>query len=173
MTRCVVLLRGINVGKHNRLAMADLRRVLAGVGVDDVRTYLQSGNAVVTAEPAGLAERVEQALIDEVGLSLRVLVRTAAEVDAVIAANPFPERAATPKMLHVAFLEHAADPAVLEAVGTRHGDDEIALGDRARYLSYARSSYDSPINKVLPKVAGVASARNWSTVLALSRLAAS
>jgi uncharacterized protein (DUF1697 family) len=172
MSRCVVLLRGINVGRHNRIAMADLRRVLAGVGAEDVRTYLQSGNAVVTADPAGLAERVEQALTVEVGLSVRVLVRTAAEIDAVIAANPFPDRATTPKMLHVAFLEYPADPAAIEAFGTRHGDDEIGLGERVLYLSYATSSFDSPINKVLTKLDGVASTRNWSTMLALSRLAA-
>jgi uncharacterized protein (DUF1697 family) len=170
VSRCAVLLRGVNVGKNNRIAMADLRRVLTDLGAEDVTTYLQSGNAVVTAEPDGLAERVEQALTDDAGLSVRVLIRTADELEAVVAANPFPERAANPKMLHVAFLEHAADPAVIEAFGTRHGEDAIALGDRALYLSYATSSYDSPINKVLTKLEGVASSRNWSTVLKLREL---
>src|SRR4051794_6482080 len=63
--RCAVLLRGVNVGKHNRVAMADLRRVLTSLGLTEVTTYLQSGNAVVTGEPDGLAERVEQALASE------------------------------------------------------------------------------------------------------------
>ncbi|MDP9497048.1 MAG: DUF1697 domain-containing protein, partial [Actinomycetota bacterium] len=75
MTRCVVLLRGINVGGRNRLAMPVLARVLTDVGCTDAKTYLQSGNAVVDAEPDGLAERVEQAL----PLPVRVLVRTADE----------------------------------------------------------------------------------------------
>ena len=80
-------------------------------------------------------------------------------------------------MVHVAFLEHplAEHPASLgvEAFGLRHGDDEIAVGEGELYLSYATTSFDSPINKVLPRLDGVASARNWSTVLKLRELTAS
>ena len=173
-TRCAVLLRGVNVGKHNRIAMADFRALLAGLGAEDVKTLLQSGNAVVTAEPAGLAERVEVALRDEVGLDVRVLVRTGDELDMVVAACPWPDRAAAnPKMVHVAFLERPADPATVEAFGMRHGEDEVALGEKDLYLSYSVSSFDSPINKVLSKLSGVASTRNWNTVLKLRELTAS
>jgi uncharacterized protein (DUF1697 family) len=172
-TRCAILLRGVNVGKHNRVAMADLRRVLTSLGLEAVTTYLQSGNAVVTGDPSDLAATVEQVLATDLDLPVRVLVRTAAELDAIVAANPFPERAADiPKMVHVAFLEHPADPAVVEAFGLRHGGDEIALGEGVLYFSYATSSFDSPINKVLPRLDGVASTRNWSTVLKLRALTA-
>jgi uncharacterized protein (DUF1697 family) len=173
MARCAVLLRGVNVGKHNRIAMADLRRILGDLdGVADVATLLQSGNAAVTAhEPDGLAERVERALSADVGLDVRVVVRTAEQVDAVVAANPFPARAAEqPKMLHVAFTEKPVDPAVVENFGFRYGADEIALGPPPTvdlYLSYETSSFDSPINKVLTKLDGVATTRNWNTVLKL------
>jgi uncharacterized protein (DUF1697 family) len=171
--RCAVLLRGVNVGKHNRIAMADFRALLTGLGAADVKTLLQSGNAAVTAVPDGLAERVETALRDKLGLGVRVLVRTGAELDAVVAACPWPERAeANPKMLHVAFLEHPADPDTVAAFGLRHGDDEIALGEKDLYLSYATTSFDSPINKVLTKLSGVASTRNWNTVLKLQELTA-
>ena len=172
-TRCAVLLRGVNVGKHNRIAMADFRALLEGVGATDVRTLLQSGNSGVTADPTGLEEKVEHALREQVGLNVRVLVRTLDQLEQVVAECPFPEKAASdPKMLHVAFLEHPADPDTVAAFGLRHGDDEIALGEKDLYLSYAKSSFDSPINKVLTKLAGVASTRNWNTVLKLRDLVA-
>jgi uncharacterized protein (DUF1697 family) len=173
VARCAVLLRGVNVGKHNRIAMADLRRLLGDLdGVTDVATLLQSGNAVVTTDdPDGLAERVERALSSDAGLDVRVVVRTADQLEAAIAANPFPTRAAEqPKMLHLAFTEKPADPAVVEAFGSRHGADEIAVGPPPTgdlYLSYETSSFDSPINKVLTKLDGVATTRNWNTVLKL------
>jgi uncharacterized protein (DUF1697 family) len=170
--RCAVLLRGVNVGKHNRIAMTDLRPLLERCGAHDVVTYLQSGNAVVSAEPADLGPRVEEALAAELGLRVRVLTRTASELEAVVAANPFPEKVATPKLLHVAFLEHPADPALVEAFGHRHGEDEIALGKRDLYLSYATRSFDSPINKVLLQLDGVVTTRNWTTVLKLRDLTA-
>jgi uncharacterized protein (DUF1697 family) len=163
----------VNVGKHNRVAMADLRALLAGIGATDVTTYLQSGNAVVSAEPDRLADRVEQALADTLGLPVRVLVRTAAELRAVVEANPFPDKVATPKLLHVAFLEHEPDPAVVDAFGLRHGSDEIALGERALYLSYETRSFDSPINAVLNKLPGAWTTRNWTTVTKLLDLAES
>lgn len=172
-TRCAVLLRGVNVGKHNRIAMADFRSLLADVGATDVRTLLQSGNAVVTAEPEGLADRVEAALRDRHGLQVRTLIRTLEQLEQVIADCPFPEKAAAdPKMLHVAFLEYPPDPEVVHAFGLRHGADEIALGALELYLSYAKTSFDSPINGVLTKLSGVASTRNWNTVLKLRDLLA-
>jgi uncharacterized protein (DUF1697 family) len=165
------LLRGVNVGKHNRIAMADLRRVLEGVGARDVTTYLQSGNAVVTTEDPDLAGRVERALRDEVGLSVRVLTRTAEQLRSVVDRNPFPHKVSEPKLLHVAFLEHPVDPAVTETFPTRQGDDEYAPGDGVLYLSYSARSFDSPLNAVLSKLDGVATTRNWTTVTKLLDLA--
>ena len=167
--RCVVLLRGINVGGHNRLAMADLRTALAGIGCRNVVTYLQSGNAVVDADPEDLARRVEVAL----PLPVRVLVRTPEELAAVAAGCPWPARAAAqPKLVHVAFLDQLPDPVTAAALEGRHGDDELVWGDRAAYLSYATSSLDSPLAKALSrsKVDRAATARNWTTVCRLREL---
>src|SRR4051794_2214428 len=172
-TRCAVLLRGVNVGKHNRIAMADFRALLDDVGATDVRTLLQSGNAAVTAEPARLAEEVELALRDRMGLNVRVLVRTLEQLEQVVDECPFPEKAASdPKMLHVAFLEHPVDPEVISAFGLRHGEGTIGIGAHDLYLCYGRTSFDSPINKVLTQLSGVASTRNWNTVLKLRDLLA-
>src|ERR1035441_1121009 len=74
----VALLRGINVGANKRIAMADLRELLTGLGFTDVRTLLQSGNAVFTARaarPEKLAERIEETIDDQFGLDVRCLVR--------------------------------------------------------------------------------------------------
>ncbi|HVA59393.1 MAG TPA: DUF1697 domain-containing protein [Mycobacteriales bacterium] len=171
MSACAVLLRGINVGRHNRLSMGELRSVLEAVGARAVGTYLQSGNAVVEAEPNGLAARIEDELRRRLGLEVRVLVRTAAELGAVVKANPFPGRVATPKQLHVAFLEAPAPAEVVRAVGTTHGADEYAVGDRVLYLSFAATSHDSPLNEALRRLGVVMTARNWTTVTRLLELA--
>jgi len=171
MTTCVVLLRGVNVGGNNRVAMADLRALLDDVGCRNVQTYLQSGNAVVVAKPTGLARRVEAALQRELGLDVRVMVRTASELADVVAANPFPQRVATPKLLHVAFYDRQPEASVIDEVGADHGNDQLVLGDRVLYLSYAGTSHDSQLVAALRRIGGVSTARNWTTVTKLLTLA--
>jgi uncharacterized protein (DUF1697 family) len=169
--RCAVLLRGINVGKGNRLAMADLRAVLEGLGCEDVSTYLNSGNAVVTADPDGLAERVEAAL----RLPVRVVVFTADELAEAVAGCPWPDRAkASPKLVHVGYLDRQPSPAELDRLGTRHGDDEVAVGPRVLYLSYATSSVRSPLERALAaaRLDVVMTTRNWTTATKLVELTA-
>lgn len=169
MERCAVLLRGINVGRGNRLAMADLRAVLEGIGCTAVSTYLQSGNALVTADPDGLAGRVEKAL----PLPVRVVVFTANELASVVNACPWRQKAdAAPKKVHVAYLDRLPAPERLAALGNRHGDDELAVGPRVLYLSYADRSIDSPLAKAFAKgkLDVVATARNWTTATKLVEL---
>ena len=165
MQRCAVLLRGINVGRGNRLAMADLRAALDGLGCREVSTYLQSGNALVTADPAGLAERVEAAL----PLAVRVLVFTADELAAAVEQCPWPDRAAAqPKQVHVAYLDRLPDLSGL----TWAGEDELAVGPRVLYSSYAGPSVDSPLAKALAtaRLGVVMTARNWTTATKLVEL---
>jgi len=86
----VALLRGINLGARNRVAMADLRALLEGLGYDDVRTHLQSGNAVFstgTRSATAVRTAVEKAIDDELGVAVPVVVRTAAQVAKVVAAD--------------------------------------------------------------------------------------
>ena len=171
MPRNVVLLRGVNVGKHNRIAMGDFAAALEAIGCADVSTYLQSGNAVVEAPTKGLADRVQAALRERCSLDVPVVVRTARELAKVVEANPFPERTDEPKMLHVAFLDGDLDPEIADGVSGRHGDDELAVGDRALYLSFTTGSHRSPLNAVVAKLPVTATARNWSTVTALLDMA--
>lgn len=179
MTTVVVLVRGINVGRSKRVGMADLRAALVAAGGTEVRTYLQSGNAVLqvpddqVAAPEDrvrLAVRCEAEVLAGTGVAARVFVRTAEQVRTVAQGNPFPDLVATPKLLHVLFCETqpAADPT---GTGLRHGRDELAVGEGCVYVAYrGGSSLDSPLATVLPKIGTVTTARNWTTVEALVRL---
>ncbi len=173
MQRCVLLLQGINVGGRNRVAMADLRALLQAEGCTEVVTYLQSGNAVVTAEPVGLAVKLEQALHERVGIRSRFFLRSAEELAMVVAANPFPLRAAEPKKLHVAFLADPVDAPTVTRMGLRHADDEIGIGRHELYLSYEVNSRDSPLAGVLRQLRTPFTARNWTTVTKLAALVGS
>lgn len=162
MTRCAVLLRGVNVGRGNRIAMADLREVLERLGCADVATYLQSGNAVVTADPDGLADRVAAALREDLGLDVKVLVRT--DLDAVVQTCPF--EVEDPKLLHAVLLS-GPPPADLPDIAP----DRLAPGPDCLYVSYATGSMGSAFEKWRPKpFPEVSTARNWRTVLALQEL---
>ncbi|MFB9378357.1 DUF1697 domain-containing protein [Kineococcus gynurae] len=161
-----MLLRGINVGRHNRLAMADLRVLLADLGCRDVTTHLNSGNAVVTADPDGLAERVAAAL----PVRVPVVVFTAAELREAVENCPWSERARTsPKQVHVGYLDRPLSTKEVDRLGTRHGDDEVAVGRRVLYLSYAGPSTGSPLEAAFTRARTdvVLTTRNWSTATRL------
>ena len=169
MPRQVVLLRAVNLGARNRIAMPAFREVLESVGCTDVKTYLQSGNAVVASRrtPASLAKAVADALRSELDLSVGVLVRTATELDALVAGNAFPD-VKDPKLLHALLLESATP----DLSGLDVAPDRVAAGDRVVYVAYATSSQDSKAAKALGgKAFAGATARNWRTVLALQELA--
>lgn len=172
-----VLLRGINVGGHGKLAMADLRTILSDAGFAEVSTYLASGNAVVAtsgrAAPCAVAGRVREALTAARGESPGVLVRTHQELTAVIKANPFTAAAADkPSWFHVAFLSAEPDGATLDPAAL--APDEFALGDRCAYLHFVNSPGRSRLAEIVCREAlrgqadAVWTARNWNSVLALA-----
>jgi uncharacterized protein (DUF1697 family) len=175
MPRYAALLRGVNLGRHRRLPMADLRRVLSGLGYEGVATYLQSGNAVFTssdADPERLSARIREALAAQVGIDTAVLIRTAAELADVVAANPFPDAVAEPKRLIVVFLSGPVDPAWTATQDpAAYTPDEFRAGDHVVYLRYAQSPLDSPLNGLTCPPDVIATTRNWNTVTALARLA--
>lgn len=114
MARYVVLLRGINVGKAKRIAMADLRALLAELGHTDVRTVLNSGNGVVTgpdADPAELATAVQRAIAERLDMTVPCIVLTADDLRAIAAANPFADVADDGSRMMVHVLAAAPDPA--------------------------------------------------------------
>ena len=167
MGRCVVLLRGVNVGGSGRLAMADLRALLADLDGTDVRTHLQSGNAVLTWDGTteSLQERVALGLRERLSLEVPVLVRTSEQLAGVVAGCPFPD--VDPRLLHVVFLGGPA-PALPDLA-----PDRVVGGDGALYVAYAVDAHSSRAARLFSSKAFpvVASARNWRTVLALHELA--
>ena len=167
MTRVVALLRGVNVGGHRRVPMAQLRTLLGELGYTDVATYLQSGNAVFTTQedPEAVARAVHEAILTGMDVDATVLVRTAAELADVVAGNPWPERAAWPKQLHAVFL--TAEPAAVPDV-SRFAPDEAEVRGRVAYVWYAEGAGRSKLTLPLPGVE--APARNWTTVLALAEM---
>jgi uncharacterized protein (DUF1697 family) len=168
--RWVVLLRGVNVGGHNRIAMQAFRDLLDGLGCTDVATYVQSGNAVVTWDGTAedLRRGVESALRDSLELPVSVLTRTSAELDAVVDGNPLE---VDPTMLHAVFLAEQPEPTLVDPTSLL--PDRVAVGDRVVYVRYVDGSHRSAAAKLFSskRFPIVASARNWRTVLALQQLA--
>src|SRR5689334_14228476 len=107
MARYAVLLRGINIGPRNRIAMPALREALAEAGFEDVQTYVQSGNVVLSspAQAEIVGRKVEKLILDQFELEIGVVVRTAADLKRIQKANPLGEVATNPKRYQVTFLE--------------------------------------------------------------------
>jgi uncharacterized protein (DUF1697 family) len=176
VTRFVAMLRAVNVTGRNRVKMPELKALVEGLGHTDVVTYLQSGNVVLTArQGAGKIEQeLERALDADLGVGVRVLVRTGAELAEVARHNPFLAEGAEPKQLHVTFLATAPDRAKVSAVpADAGGRDQFRVGGREIYLhcpdGYGRSKL---INSFWEKrLALEATTRNWNTVVHLLELA--
>ena len=174
MTRHVALFRGINVGGRNSLPMRDLRQILASLGCENVKTYIQSGNAVfdTEAEPAALAVRIEQQIGRQFGFEPAALILPADEFKAVAAANPYPAAVTEPRSLHVCFL--SAEPPSPD-LGTlqelRAGDEAFTLGEGAFYLHAPAGIGRSKLAARAEACLGVATtSRNWNTVAKLLEL---
>lgn len=181
MTAFVALLCAVNVGGTGKLAMADLRRLLEGLGYGRVETYIQSGNAVFdeTGSAAGAAKAIAAALEQHMGAPVGVVVRTHEEMARVMAANPFAaEAAADGARVHVVFLAGAAARGAatgLEQIVTQHPArrDRFHLDGKTLYLHLPDGAADTKFTtKTLNRVLGVAlTARNWNTVEKLTEMA--
>lgn len=173
-TKYVALLRGINVGGHRKVPMADLRRLLEGLGYGGVATLLQSGNAVFEApeQPtAELASILEGAITEAFGFDVAVIVRTGAELQAVVAANPLEVR--DPAKLAVAFLGGVLDPKVWAAIDAqRYAPEELRAGERELYMYYpdglGKARFDPGL--LARRDGPRATVRNWNTVTKLAAM---
>jgi uncharacterized protein (DUF1697 family) len=179
--RALILLGSINVGRNNRLPMADLRERLAGLGLRSVITYLQSGNVIAEwdGSPAALRQIVGESLADRLGKPVPVLVRGVDELRRAVAANPFPAAGEQdPAHLQVSFLATPLPAGELpSAVAALATDDELwALSpDRTEIYAFHPSGiHNSKLAGALnPRRLGVdLTARNYSTVLELLELLA-
>jgi uncharacterized protein (DUF1697 family) len=174
MPAYVALLRGINVGRHRRVPMDDLKDAFTALGADEVATYLQSGNVLFETRlsAAKIAPRLEKELERRLGHDISVLVRTRADLARLVAKNPFP-RESDAKKLHVAFLESTPNRRRVRLDRERVAPDEFHVAGRHVYLHYPNGYGRSKLtNDYLEKHLGVRSTmRNWRTVTALAELA--
>ena len=176
MPTCVAMLRGINLGARNRVAMADLRELVETLGAQDVRTHLQSGNVVLTSrrKPAELERAIARGIRDTLGLDVTVLVRTAKELAGVVERNPFAGREGDGRLLHVTFLAERPAAARVRELGKESFEpDAFRVTGREVYLhcphGYGRSKLSNAFFE--QALAVRATTRNWRTVTALAEAA--
>ena len=168
MPRFVALFRGINVGKAKRIAMADLRTLLAALGYADVRTLLNSGNAVFDApgEPAAKhAQRIRAAVAQTLGVDALVIVKSAKEMAAVVAGNELAAANHDPSRLLVALTNDPKALAALKGLCPAAGSQErLLVGRHAAYLWCADGILQSTLAVALLKGLTSGTTRNWSSV---------
>lgn len=174
MNRCALLVRGVNVG-GKKLVMAELRELLTGLGLAEVRTVLNSGNAVFAtgSSPAELEPLLEAALAEQLGVRARCLVRLGAELRAVLDAHPFPELATNGSRMMALFTSADPSPEVLAAHDPRLLDPgHVVLGERVVYQWCPDGVLAAPdVSGLLVKRWGVGvTGRNWNTVEKLAAL---
>jgi uncharacterized protein (DUF1697 family) len=174
----VALLRAVNVGGRSGLRMADLRAVAEGLGFADVRTLLQSGNLVFAAKgrtAAALESALKAALKQHLGIETDFLVRSAKELEAVIAANPFPDEArSAPGKLLVMFLQHRPGARDVQALRDAHkGPEIISHAGREIYIVYPDGIGRSKLTGSLieRRLGTRGTGRNWNTVTRLAAMA--
>lgn len=174
MTNYVALIRGINVGGNNKLPMADLKRELTAIGLEQVQTYIQSGNVVLRSNDDAPAVRgaIEQAIARIANIRTKVLVRTEAELAALIANCPYGDEAsAEGKNVHATLLDEPLTEkqrGQLEA-GKAESDRFHAAGTTV-YCHYGLNVRDSKLAANFAKLGDGATTRNWNTILKLQAM---
>ncbi len=175
MTAYVGLLRGVNVGGSKKVAMADLRTAAAGCGFEAVATYIQSGNVVFTSRKGAkrVASDLHDAILGDIGVDTRVVIRTAAQMHAVLAKNPFLARGVDSKLLHVVFLYEESTP-TLDAVEPEvYAPDEITVAGTEAYVYVPNGLGRSKLGNdtVMRRLGVLGTTRNWRTCATLAEMA--
>lgn len=179
MALSIVLLRGINLGPSNRIAMPALREALAAAGFENPRTYVQSGNIVMGTDVDGteLTDRVEGLITQHFGLTISAVARNAHEFARVIAENPYPQQSKQrPKHFQVSFVEgtlRADLQSVLEELATP--SERVTVAGRHIYAWHPDGAARSKLWSKLAAKGGLGrdvtvTSRNWSTVLNLHEM---
>ncbi|WP_224240092.1 DUF1697 domain-containing protein [Hyalangium gracile] len=177
MTRYIALLRGINVGGNKKVSMAQLRKVLEGLGYTDVATLLQSGNAVFTSKeksPAKLIKQIEAGIVEGFGFEVSIILRTRDELAAVIDANPLPGADDAPTQFTVTFLSDVPDAKRIQQIdAAAYLPDEFRWTGREIYARFPNGMARSKLATLLSglRLGVTPTARNWNTVKKLLELA--
>lgn len=178
MTTYVGVLRAINLGSHNKIAMSDLRAMMEKIGLEDPKTLILSGNIVfksATSSADKVEKMLEAASTKHLGVTTDYFVRSAKEWQAIIAANPFPKEAKNdPARLVMLCLRDAPSAAHVKALQAAiKGREIVKAGGRHAYIVYPDGQGRSRLTiQMIEKALGTrGTARNWNTVLKLGELA--
>lgn len=173
----IAMLRGINVGGNKRVKMDQLRGSFEDLGMEQVKTYIQSGNVVfkgAKSSPEALSKKIEKKILSEFGFPVAVICRTAEEIVGTIEGNPFlNERGIDAEKLHVAFLAEPAAPAALKKLADLTiAPDQSRGAGREVYFYFPNGVSQSSLWKhPLDRVLGVVTTmRNWRTVNTLHQM---
>jgi uncharacterized protein (DUF1697 family) len=175
----VAMLRGINLGNHNRMKMEDLRSLVTALGFEEPHTYLQSGNVVFRGRgrSESVGDALEEAIARELGLSVPVVVRSARQMAKVVETNPMVATGEDPAKLHVTFL--AGRPTAdrvrgLRSTKVKSRRDRFEVVGAEVFVAcptgYGTTSYDNAFFE--RNLGTVATTRNWRTVRTLAEMAA-
>jgi uncharacterized protein (DUF1697 family) len=171
------MLRGINVGGHKKIKMDQLRDSLEKIGLQQVKTYIQSGNVVFKAPkaaPAALSRKIEKQILADFGHSVSVLTRTADQMEQTIANNPLlKERGIDEEKLHVMFLSEIPSPeAIKQLAALTNPPDQFRHLGHALYFHLPNGMSESVLmKKPVDRVLGViTTTRNWRTVNTLHQM---
>ena len=175
MPAYAALLRAINLGSRNKISMPDLRRLFEDLGAEDVRTHVQSGNVAFRSKersPTKLVAAIEKAISDELGLDIKVLLRTKAELAKVLAASPFATDA-DPAKLYVTFLGDTPDANRVAAIDrSKFEPDRFEVVGRDVHLHFPDGYGRAKLNNAFfeKKLAQVGTTRNWRTVTTMAEM---
>lgn len=175
MPKFVALLRAVNVGGTSKAPSAALKAAAEGIGLEAVQPVLQTGNLVFQAEtaPEAVEKRLERAFLDDLGLKTEVMVRSAAEWSAIVAANPFPAEAMSdPSHLLVMVMKREPLAEGVKALQAHRGPERIEVRGRELYIVYPEGIGRSKLNAAAgwKKLGCQGTGRNWNTVLKLDAL---
>ncbi len=164
----IALLRGINVSGHNKIKMAELRRTLETMGLSQVQTYIQTGNVLFKSEesPAPLRLRIEDAIRINFGISITVILRTAEELERIIANCPYVDVSlAKGASIHVSILTEAPPQKIVDRLAnSERNNDEYHIDGRVIYFLFRQSILDSKLAKNMQSLGNTATTRNWNTI---------
>lgn len=176
----ISMLRGVNVGGHNKIKMEELRKVYASLKLRDCQTYVQTGNVVFRTEErdlGALRERIEKKIESRFGFRPDVIVRTSAEMRDAIARNPFAaRRGVEPGKLLVTFL--ASDPskeALTKVLAMKFAPEELRLSGREVYIYFPNGMGETKLSwTAIAKTLGTTgTGRNWNSVTKMMEMAES
>ncbi len=169
MSGYVALLRGVNLLGVSTLKMTDLKSIAEELGLDSVRTYIASGNLLFqsTGSEEELRLMLQERLLRHMGRDVRVMLRTAQELEAVVRSNPFSDQKGN--LVQAFFLNETPPPDLLESVRNQADDERIAVGPREVFVAYGERGIGKSRLRIPAADAGTA--RNMNTVVKLAELA--